>query len=61
MDPQSPEAKAAEKQRMMWIILGAVAVLVSLGLWLAGRRKDPKFSIAGIRRRLFGLFGRGDA
>ena len=61
MEPQSPEAKAAEKQRMMWLILGVAAVLVSLGLCLAGRHRDPKLTVAAIRQRLLGLFGREDA
>ena len=54
VNEQPVESKAAEKQRAMWIILGVVAALIGVGMWLAGRSKNPKFSADALRRRFFG-------
>ncbi len=53
------ETKAAEKQRMMWMILGVVAALIGIGLWLAGRSKNPSLSADALRRRFFGRSRQG--
>lgn len=59
MEEKAVESKAAEKQRAMWIILGIVAALVGVGLWMAGRSKDSRFSAAALHRRFFGRPGQG--
>lgn len=52
-------SKAKEKQRTMWIVLGIVAALIGLGLWMSGRSKDARFSADALRRRFFGGGGKG--
>jgi hypothetical protein len=59
VEEKAVESKAAEKRRAMWIILGIVAALIGVGLWMAGRSKDPRFSAAALRRRFFGGPGQG--
>lgn len=54
MDRNPIEAKQAEKQRAMWIVLGALAVAIGLVLWMTGRSKDKAFSVDALRRRFFG-------
>ena len=58
MNEKVSDTKAAEKQRGMWIILGVVAALIGLGLWLAGR-KNPNFNAEALRRKFFGGSGKG--
>ena len=54
MSDESVETTAARKQRAMWVILGAIAAVIGLILWLTGRKKDARFSADALRRRFFG-------
>ncbi len=44
-----------QKKRLAFMILGVVAVLIGISIWLAGRKGDrDRFSYDNLRKMIFG-------
>ena len=55
MDESKAGTREAEKKRVMWVILGGLALVIGVALYLVGRSKGPKaFDIDSLRKRFFG-------
>lgn len=49
------DVKDDQKKKLALIILGVVAVLIGISVWLAGRKGDrDRFSYDNLRKMVFG-------
>lgn len=55
MNDEASKKESDQKRQLAFWIIGIVAILIGISLWLAGRRKDrDRFSYDNLRRMIFG-------
>jgi len=58
MNQEAAQVKDDQKKHVAYMILGIVAVLIGISIWLAGRKGDKdRFSYDNLRKMIFGEDG----